>query len=131
MSYVWFVTGILLASVKQYFLFKQLYESGLEHGVAEWIKYSKIMAPLVYMFPFVWLFQKAIDIVTKATEEDKNGNYDEALKLYTHGVEYFIHANKYEAHGDKAKQSIRDKCTQYLERAEQLKKYIEKKNKHL
>ncbi|XP_033626739.1 vacuolar protein sorting-associated protein 4B-like [Asterias rubens] len=73
--------------------------------------------------------QKAIDIVTKATDEDKNGNYEEALKLYTHGVEYFIHANKYEAHGDKAKQSIRDKCTQYLERAEQLKKYIEKKNK--
>ncbi|XP_038070101.1 vacuolar protein sorting-associated protein 4B-like [Patiria miniata] len=71
--------------------------------------------------------QKAIDIVTKATEEDKNGNYEEALKLYTHGVEYFIHANKYEAHGDKAKQSIRDKCTQYLERAEQLKNYIEKK----
>ena len=40
------------------------------------------------------LAQKAIDIVTKATEEDKNGNYEEALKLYTHGVEYFIHANK-------------------------------------
>ena len=39
-------------------------------------------------------FQKAIDIVTKATDEDKNGNYEEALKLYTHGVEYFIHANK-------------------------------------
>ena len=39
----------------------------------------------------------------------------------------FFHLD--EAHGDKAKQSIRDKCTQYLERAEQLKKYIEKKNK--
>lgn len=38
--------------------------------------------------------QKAIDIVTKATEEDKNKNYEEALKLYEHGVEYFLHAMK-------------------------------------
>lgn len=38
--------------------------------------------------------QKAIDIVTKATEEDKNKNYAEALRLYEHGVEYFLHAIK-------------------------------------
>lgn len=38
--------------------------------------------------------QKAIDIVTKATEEDKNKNYSEALRLYEHGVEYFLHAIK-------------------------------------
>lgn len=38
--------------------------------------------------------QKAIDIVTKATEEDKDGNYEEALRLYEHGVEYFLHAIK-------------------------------------
>jgi len=40
--------------------------------------------------------QKAIDLVTKATEEDKNKNYAEALKLYEHAVEYFLHAIKYE-----------------------------------
>ncbi len=40
--------------------------------------------------------QKAIDLVTKATEEDKNKNYDEALRLYEHGVEYFLHAIKCE-----------------------------------
>jgi vacuolar protein-sorting-associated protein 4 len=34
--------------------------------------------------------QKAIDLVTKATEEDKNKNYAEALKLYEHAVEYFL-----------------------------------------
>lgn len=39
-------------------------------------------------------FQKAIDLVTKATEEDKNKNYEEALRLYEHGVEYFLHAIK-------------------------------------
>jgi len=68
--------------------------------------------------------QKAIDLVTKATEEDKNKNYDEALRLYEHAVEYFLHAIKYEAQSDKAKESIRAKCVQYLERAEKLKTYI-------
>ena len=34
-----------------------------------------------------------------------------------------------EAHGERSKDSIRSKCTQYLERAEQLKKYVHKKNK--
>lgn len=38
--------------------------------------------------------QKAIDLVTKATVEDKNKNYEEALRLYEHGVEYFLHAIK-------------------------------------
>lgn len=38
--------------------------------------------------------QKAIDIVTKATEEDRKKNYEEALRLYEHGVEYFLHAIK-------------------------------------
>jgi len=68
--------------------------------------------------------QKAIDLVTKATEEDKAKNYEEALRLYEHAVEYFLHAIKYEAQSDKAKESIRTKCVTYLERAEKLKEYI-------
>jgi len=31
--------------------------------------------------------QKAIEIVTKATEEDKNGNFEEALKVKKRGLE--------------------------------------------
>ena len=58
--------------------------------------------------------QKAIDLVTKATEEDKNKNYEEALKLYEHSVEYFLHAIKYEAQSEKAKASIRAKCVRQL-----------------
>jgi vacuolar protein-sorting-associated protein 4 len=73
--------------------------------------------------------QKAIDLVTKATEEDRNKNYEEALRLYEHGVEYFLHAIKYEAQGDKAKDSIRAKCLQYLDRAEKLKAYLKKGKK--
>ena len=69
--------------------------------------------------------QKAIDLVTKATEEDKNKNYEEALRyiytmtqetkktffrLYEHAVEYFLHAIKYEAQSDKAKVETSEKC---------------------
>lgn len=99
-------------------------------------------------------FQKAIDLVTKATEEDRNKNYEEALRLYEHGVEYFLHSikckfNSYliedfiyclnlcssnicfcvcpdEAQGERAKESIRAKCLQYLDRAEKLKEYLKK-----
>ncbi|KAJ8968694.1 hypothetical protein NQ317_007341 [Molorchus minor] len=73
--------------------------------------------------------QKAIELVTKATEEDRNKNYEEALRLYEHGVEYFLHAIKYEAQGDKSKESIRAKCVQYLERAEKIKESIKKGKK--
>lgn len=70
--------------------------------------------------------QKAIELVTKATEEDKKKNYEEALRLYEHSVEYFLHAIKYEAQSDKAKESIRAKCVTYLDRAEKLKQYVNK-----
>ncbi|XP_017768334.1 PREDICTED: vacuolar protein sorting-associated protein 4A [Nicrophorus vespilloides] len=73
--------------------------------------------------------QKAIELVTKATEEDRNKNYEEAQRLYEHGVEYFLHAIKYEAQGDKAKDSIRAKCCQYLERAEKIKASLKKGHK--
>lgn len=68
--------------------------------------------------------QKAIDLATKATEEDKNKNYAEALRLYEHAVEYFLHVIKYESQGERFKESIRNKCKQYLERAEKLKEYL-------
>jgi hypothetical protein len=41
-----------------------------------------------------FFLQKAIDLVTRATEEDKNKNYKEALRLYENGVEYFLYAVK-------------------------------------
>ncbi|XP_037072283.1 vacuolar protein sorting-associated protein 4A-like [Pollicipes pollicipes] len=71
--------------------------------------------------------QKAIDLVTKATEEDRNKNFEEARRLYEHGVEYFLHSLKYEAQSEKGKESIRAKCIQYIERAEKLKEYLKKK----
>uniref|UniRef100_A0AAX7TEG5 vesicle-fusing ATPase n=1 Tax=Astatotilapia calliptera TaxID=8154 RepID=A0AAX7TEG5_ASTCA len=71
--------------------------------------------------------QKAIDLASKAAEEDKAKNYEEALRCYQHAVQYFLHVVKYEAQGDRAKQSIRAKCADYLDRAEQLKQYLKKK----
>uniref|UniRef100_A0A8C5TLX2 vesicle-fusing ATPase n=1 Tax=Malurus cyaneus samueli TaxID=2593467 RepID=A0A8C5TLX2_9PASS len=77
----------------------------------------------------LFLLQKAIDLASKAAQEDKAGNYEEAFRLYQHAVQYFIHVVKYEAQGDKAKQSIRAKCTEYLDRAEKLKEYLKKREK--
>lgn len=74
-------------------------------------------------------FQKAIDLVVKATEEDKKKNYEEALQLYEHAVKYFLHAIKYETQSERAKESIREKCSQYLDRADKLKEYLSKGKK--
>uniref|UniRef100_A0A671YSR1 vesicle-fusing ATPase n=2 Tax=Sparus aurata TaxID=8175 RepID=A0A671YSR1_SPAAU len=73
--------------------------------------------------------QKAIDLASKAAQEDKAQNYEEALRLYQSAVQYFLHVMKYEAQGEKAKQSIRAKCGEYLDRAEKLKEYLKKKEK--
>uniref|UniRef100_A0A665VTY3 vesicle-fusing ATPase n=1 Tax=Echeneis naucrates TaxID=173247 RepID=A0A665VTY3_ECHNA len=73
--------------------------------------------------------QKAIDLANKAAEEDKAKNYEEALRCYQHAVQYFLHVVKYEAQGERSKKSIRDKCNDYLDRAEQLKEYLKKKEK--
>ena len=73
--------------------------------------------------------QKAIDLASKAAQEDKAGNYEEAFRLYQHAVQYLIHVVKYETQGDKAKQSIRVKCAEYLDRAEKLKEYLKKREK--
>ncbi|OAJ40104.1 hypothetical protein BDEG_23877 [Batrachochytrium dendrobatidis JEL423] len=71
---------------------------------------------------------KAIEIVKKATEEDGKGNFEEAYKLYTNSLEYFMTAMKYEKN-DKLKESIRKKFTEYLDRAEKLKEYLAKQQK--
>ncbi|KAJ3058458.1 Vacuolar protein sorting-associated protein 4, partial [Podochytrium sp. JEL0797] len=72
--------------------------------------------------------QKAVDIVKKATEEDAAGNYEEAYKLYQSSLEYFMMAMKYEKN-EKLKETIRKKFTEYLDRAEKLKDFLQKKEK--
>ncbi|XP_070687845.1 vacuolar protein sorting-associated protein 4B-like [Pempheris klunzingeri] len=71
--------------------------------------------------------QKAIDLATKAAEEDKAKNYSEALRYYQNAVEHFLHVVKYESKGARAAECIKAKCADYLDRAEQLKEYLRKK----
>lgn len=40
------------------------------------------------------LFQKAIAIAQKASQEDQAGNYEEAIQSYQHAVKYFLHILK-------------------------------------
>ncbi|KAL3901137.1 MAG: hypothetical protein SGCHY_000830 [Lobulomycetales sp.] len=69
--------------------------------------------------------EKAIEIVRRATEEDGKGNFEEAYKLYSTALEYFMTAIKYEKN-ERVKESVRKKFTEYLDRAEKLKDYLQK-----
>ncbi|XP_062251590.1 vacuolar protein sorting-associated protein 4B-like [Platichthys flesus] len=74
--------------------------------------------------------QKAIDLANKAAQEDKAKNYEEALRCYQNAIQYFLHVVKYEAQSERAKESIREKCKDYLDRAEQLKVHLKKLEKN-
>ncbi|KAI5103768.1 vacuolar protein sorting-associated protein 4B isoform X2, partial [Silurus meridionalis] len=71
--------------------------------------------------------QKAIAIATRASQEDDAGNYEEAIKSYQHAVKYFLHIVKREPQGKEGNQKIREKCSQYLDRAEKLQEYLDEK----
>jgi len=73
------------------------------------------------------VLQKGIDLITKATDEDRNANYEEALKLYSNGCDYFLHAIRYECQSDKQKLMIRNKVEEYMARAEKVKQYLKNK----
>lgn len=42
----------------------------------------------------VFSIQKAINLASKASEEDKAKNYEEALRLYQQAIQYFLHVVK-------------------------------------
>ena len=44
--------------------------------------------------------QKAIELVKKATDADQEQKYEEALPLYEHAIDYFLHALKCMPHFD-------------------------------
>ena len=67
---------------------------------------------------------KAIEIVQKATEADREKNYEEAFRLYQSSLQYFVTALKYEKN-EKTKEAVGAKVNEYMTRAEQLKKFLE------
>lgn len=71
--------------------------------------------------------QKAITIVTQATEADAKKDYPEAFRLYQHALEYFMTALKYERN-ERTKAIIRAKVVEYITRAEKLKNFLAKQD---
>eukprot|EP00039_Didymoeca_costata_P023448 m.7148 g.7148 ORF g.7148 m.7148 type:complete len:452 (+) comp3653_c0_seq1:81-1436(+) len=69
---------------------------------------------------------KAIELAREATDLDKAEKYEEALPLYQRAIEYFLSAMKYDKN-EKSKETIRNKCVEYLDRAENLKVYIKER----
>ncbi|KNC82594.1 vacuolar protein sorting-associated protein 4B, partial [Sphaeroforma arctica JP610] len=70
---------------------------------------------------------KAIETVTQATEQDRLENYEEAYRLYNSALEYFMLAIKYDKN-PRSVESLRQKCSEYMNRAETLKEYINNKS---
>ena len=71
---------------------------------------------------------QAIELVKQATEKDEAKQYREAYNLYQRGLEYFMLYLKHDKN-EKLKQMVRGKMSQYLERAEELRKILEQPKK--
>ena len=71
---------------------------------------------------------KAIEIVKQATEKDEAKQYEEAYALYHKALDYFMLYLKHDKN-EKIKAMVRGKVDQYLKRAEELKKIIDKPKK--
>lgn len=68
--------------------------------------------------------EKAIALVKEAVQQDQDGNYEIAFKLYNDSLQHFQVYLKYEKN-PRMRETIKGKFTEYLERAEELKKIIE------
>lgn len=85
---------------------------------------------------------KAIELVQRATEEDSRKNYKEAITLYGHGCEYFMHALKCtflgilplfysictitdETQTERQREMVRNRVQDYIARAEKLKQHLD------
>jgi vacuolar protein-sorting-associated protein 4 len=66
---------------------------------------------------------RAIDTVKKAIEHDNAGEYEKAYQTYYSALELFMLALKWEKN-PKAKEMIRAKTGEYMERAEKLKNHL-------
>lgn len=55
------------------------------------VGFTLVVRIIVTVIVLKLLFQKAIDLASKAAQEDKAQNYAEAFKLYESAVQYFLH----------------------------------------
>mgnify|MGYP001500134721 CR=1 FL=1 len=75
--------------------------------------------------------KKAIDLAMKATNLDQKQYYEGACKLYENSIDHFLLALKSEPQNEGSRSTIRVKCRQYLNRAEELKILIMDKKSNL
>ena len=71
--------------------------------------------------------EKAISLVKDAVEKDKAADYASAFKLYMSALDHFTIYLKYEKN-PMMQQTVKSKFTEYLERAEELKRLIDGEN---
>jgi len=71
---------------------------------------------------------RAIEMVKKATDADRNAEYSQAFDLYKQALSLFELALKWEK-SPQTKKIIRDKVREYIERAEKLKLYLAEQDK--
>ncbi|KAL8892444.1 MAG: hypothetical protein Q9192_005610 [Flavoplaca navasiana] len=71
---------------------------------------------------------RAIDVVKRAIEDDKAGEYEKAYQLYYQALELFMLALKWEKNAN-SKTMIRTKASEYMERAEKLKNHLAEADK--
>jgi len=71
---------------------------------------------------------KGMEIVKAAVIADNADEHEKAFALYKQGLQYFMTGLKY-MKNEKSKAAIREKMGQYMDRAEQIKTAIEKKDK--
>ena len=67
--------------------------------------------------------EKAIALVKDAVEKDKAADYASAFKLYMSALDHFTIYLKYEKN-PMMQQTVKSKFTEYLERAEELKRCL-------
>ncbi|EGG20720.1 microtubule interacting and transport domain-containing protein [Cavenderia fasciculata] len=72
------------------------------------------------------LLRQSYQLVQQATLNDRNGNYQEALRLYLTGLEGFVSALKIEKN-EKIRGPLKLKMNEYMDRCEQLKMLIANK----
>lgn len=75
-------------------------------------------------------YSKAVDLFTKAVKSDEKGEYTIALKFYCEALQYLVPAIQYETDQTK-KDGMRQKATEYMSRAEQLKQLLKPSSSQL
>eukprot|EP00299_Pterocystis_sp_00344_P011054 c509_g1_i2.p1 GENE.c509_g1_i2~~c509_g1_i2.p1 ORF type:complete len:321 (+),score=84.42 c509_g1_i2:37-999(+) len=66
---------------------------------------------------------KGIELVNQAVAADEKKDYNEAIRLYISGIDYFMTGLKYEKN-EKSREMVRNKISEYLARVEYLKEAV-------